>query len=302
MFDLSQPVFGFRYPDIIFVQDFLLSDLIGGAELSMDALHKASPVPFTVIRSQQLKNEHFKNYKDKHWIFGNFAGIHPQAIAYISDHFSYSIYEHDYKFCNYRSIEKHRLEEGHDCDCGAGPRGELIKKFFINAKKVWWCSQGQLNRYIEHIPQIVEANNEVLSATFGEDFFENVRPLISSLPSIKKEGWVTLDSDSWIKGTEDAISWLESNGKQYKLLKNLSHKEMLAELSRAEGFVCLPRGGDVSNRMVTEAKLLGCEVVHNDNVQHASEEWLNNPDKQFILNWLYDRRKVFWDQTTQFIK
>jgi hypothetical protein len=302
-FDFKTPVFEApNRPEIIFVQDFLLEDLVGGAELSMDALHKSSPVHYRTIRSQQLTRQHLIDHKDCHWVFGNFAGLQPQVIFNVSNALSYSVFEHDYKFCRYRSIEKHEMETGSPCDCGISQWGKLIENFYTKAKKVWWCSQGQLDRYHQHVPGIKHANNEILSAVFGEDFFQNIAPLIRNLPDIQKSEWITLDSDSWIKGTSDAVAWLKENNKEYRLLKNLSHREVLNELARAEGFVCLPRGGDVSNRMVTEAKLLGCQVVHNDNVQHAREDWLNNPDKEYTLNWLYGRRKVFWDQTVKFIR
>lgn len=303
MIDFKTPIFEIpSKPSVIFVQDFLLSDLVGGAELSMDALHKSSPVPYKVIRSQQLTRQNFEDYKDCHWVFGNFAGLHPQAIFDASNLLNYSVFEHDYKFCRFRSIEKHLAETGSPCDCGNSQWGKLIEIFYTKSKKVWWCSQGQLDRCLQHVSGISRANNEILSAIFGEEFFHTVVPLIRNLPNIQKIGWITLDSDSWIKGTTDAVEWLESNKKSYRLVKNLSHRDLLNELAHAEGFVCLPRGGDVSNRMVTEAKLLGCQVVHNDNVQHAKEDWLNNPDKEYTLNWLYGRRKVFWDQTVKFIK
>ena len=64
-------------------------------------------------------------------------------------------------------------------------------------------------------------------------------------------------------------------------------------MSRSEGFVYLPRGGDTCPRMVIEAKLLGCDVIINDNVQHASEKWWNaNPDD--VCDYLKGRPDVFW--------
>ena len=303
MFDFSKNIFEIPpEPKVIFVQDFLLSDLIGGAELSMDALHKSSPVSFEVIRSQQVTEFHIQKYQNHHWVFGNFTGLNPQILVhFVNNKFSYSVFEHDYKFCRYRSIEKHELNEGHPCNCNQTQWGQLIKHFYTNAKKVWWCSQDQLNRYLKYFPELSVANNEILSAIFDEDFFKLITPLIENLPNIEKKGWLTLESDSWIKGTEDAIIWLKENKKDYSFIKNMSHKEVLENLAQAEGFVCLPRGGDVSNRMVTEAKLLGCTVIHNNNVQHVTESWINHPDKGYTLNWLYGRRKVFWDETLKFI-
>jgi hypothetical protein len=288
---------------IIFVQDFFLSDLVGGAELSMDALHRSSPVQFAIVRSSQLTRELVETHQNSHWVFGNFAHLNPALIALFSNSvFSYSVFEHDYKFCRWRSVERH-LTEGHEeCHCESEPWGKLIEAFYLNAKQVWFCSQRHMQRYFDRFPSLKTANCEVLSAVFGEDFFHKIVPLVQSLPSRKKTGWLTLDSDSWIKGTDDAKRWLEDNGKSYSLIKGLSPDQVLEKMADSEGFVCLPRGADVSNRMVTEAKLLGCQVVSNENVQHVGEEWLEHPDVNFTLQWLYNRRSVFWNRTLELMK
>ena len=286
---------------IIFVQDFFLSDLVGGAELSMDALHRSAPLPFAVVRSSQLTRELIETHRDSHWVFGNFSHLDPTLIAlFSSSFFSYSVFEHDYKFCRWRSVEKHLSERGEECHCESEPWGKLIERFYLNAKQVWFCSQRHLERYFERFPSLKTANCSVLSAVFGDDFFQKIVPLIQSLPSRNKAGWVTLDSDSWIKGTDDAKRWLEDNGKSYSLIKGLSPDQVLESMANAEGFVCLPRGADVSNRMVTEARLLGCSIVSNGNVQHVGESWLEYESTN-ALRWLYNRRSVFWQRTLDII-
>jgi hypothetical protein len=288
---------------LVFVQDFLIQDLIGGAELSMYALHESAPIPFLIVRSHQLTEAIVAQNKHCHWVFGNFSNLHPTAIEYfISSGISYSVFEHDYKFCKWRSIEKHETEGKEKCNCEKEQIGKLIERFFLKAKQVWFCSNKHMQVYLNRFPALRLANCEVLSATFDENFFRKIVPLMESLPNRKKSGWLTLDSDSWIKGTDDAIKWLKDNGKSYKLIKNMSPDQVLEAMANAEGFITLPRGADVSNRMVTEATLLGCEVVTNDKVQHADEDWLVDKNKQNTLAWLYNRRKVFWDRTLTFIK
>ena len=286
---------------VIFVQDFFLSDLIGGAELSMDALHQSSKVKFAVIRSDQLTKKTIEESSGKHWVFGNFAKLDPYLIQYLSlsKVVSYSVYEHDYKFCRWRSVERHLSEGGEVCHCENDSWGKLIESFYLNAKQLWFCSHKHMQRYFDRFPSLKNAKCSVLSAVFGEEFFQKIVPIIQSLPQRKKSGWITLDSDSWIKGTADAKNWLESNNKQYSLIKGLSPTQVLELMANSEGFVCLPRGADVSNRMVTEAKLLGCSIVTNDNVQHVGEEWLGHSDINFTLQWLYNRREVFWKRTME---
>jgi hypothetical protein len=80
----------------------------------------------------------------------------------------------------------------------------------------------------------------------------------------------------------------------------MSPQQVLEAMADAEGFVCLPRGADVSNRMVTEAKLLGCHVISNDNVQHVGEAWLEY-DATNTLRWLHNRRSVFWQRALDII-
>jgi hypothetical protein len=288
---------------IIFVQDFFLSDLVGGAELSMDALHRSAPVPFAVVRSSQLTQELMETHRNCHWVFGNFAHLNPTLIQYFSvSKISYSVFEHDYKFCRWRSVERHLIEGQQECHCESEPWGHLIEKFYLNAKQVWFCSKKHMHRYFDRFPSMKVAKCDVLSAVFGEDFFQKIVPLIQSLPQRKKSGWLTLDSESWIKGTDDAKKWLNDNGKAYSLIKGMTPDQVLESFANAEGFVCLPRGADVSNRMVTEAKLLGCQIVTNDNVQHVGEDWLEHPDVNFTLQWLYDRRNVFWSRTLEMVR
>jgi hypothetical protein len=285
---------------VIFVQDFFLDDLVGGAELSMDALLKSAPVHFAAVHASRLTPDIVEAGKDRHWVFGNFATLNPAFMElFIRHNLSYSVFEHDYKFCRWRSIERHLAEGGEECHCESTQWGQLVERFYCSAKQVWFCSQRHMERYFERLPSLRNANCAVLSAVFGEEFFQKIVPLVESLPTRKKSGWLTLDSDSWIKGTDDAKAWLELNNKQYSMIKGMSPDQVLEAMANAEGFVCLPRGADVSNRMVTEAKLLGCQVITNDNVQHVGEDWLEHPDVNFTLRWLYDRRKVFWTRTLE---
>jgi hypothetical protein len=286
---------------IIFVQDFFLSDLVGGAELSMDALHRSAPVSFGAVHSSKLTRELIESHANCHWVFGNFAHLDPALIhAFSVSRISYSVFEHDYKFCRWRSVEKHQMEGGEVCHCEQEPWGQLIERFYLNARQLWFCSHKHMQRYVDRFPSLKSTNCSVLSAVFGEEFFHKIVPIIQSLPSRKKSGWLTLDSDSWIKGTEDARKWLEENGKSYSLVKGMTPDQVLEAMAGAEGFVCLPRGADVSNRMVTEAKLLGCQVITNENVQHVGEEWLEY-DQLNVLRWLSNRRAVFWQRTMDII-
>jgi glycosyltransferase involved in cell wall biosynthesis len=53
--------------------------------------------------------------------------------------------------------------------------------------------------------------------------------------------------------------------------------------------------------MVIEAKLLGCQLHLNDNVQHKDEEWFNTNDLESIEGYLFVARQHFWNGIKSFM-
>jgi glycosyltransferase involved in cell wall biosynthesis len=110
-----------------------------------------------------------------------------------------------------------------------------------------------------------------------------------------RKGWLVVGSTSWIKGTNAGIEWCEKNEKEYKIIHNWSYEKVLEELNQAEGLVYLPLGGDTCPRLVIEAKLLGCKLELNVNVQHKDEEWFKSDDPFDTEAYLYAAREKFWN-------
>lgn len=275
----------------IFVADLFASDYAGGAELTTEALIEKSPFEVVKIHARNLTIDKLQAYKDDVWIFGNFASLDFNLIPTIATNLKYVVLEYDYKFCIYRSIEKHKFETGNDCDCHNGNIGKLVSAFYFAADHLFWMSEAQRKRYLDRFPFLGDKSDTVLSSVFGEEFFQK----ISTLNKEKKErsGWVVLGSKSWIKGFEAAENWCKTNEKKYEVVWDLPYDKVLEKMSNSEGFVYLPEGGDTCPRMVIEAKVLGCEVVINDNVQHAAETWFQRtPDE--VCDHLRDRPDVFW--------
>ena len=64
-------------------------------------------------------------------------------------------------------------------------------------------------------------------------------------------------------------------------------------MSCSKGLIFRPLGGDTCPRIVIEAKLLGCDLMLNDNVQHRDEECFDT-DYDINLNYLKNRVNMFW--------
>ena len=277
--------------NIIFVADLFAEDYEGGAELTTQALIECARMNIIKVHSRDVNIEILQKYQNDYWVFGNFAGMDFNLIPTIVGNINYSILEYDYKFCNYRSVEKHKLARGQDCDCAEQNIGKYISAFYYAADHMFWMSVGQRDRYHAYFPHLSGRKQTVLSSVFDQGFFSAVE--ILKMGSDDRQGWIVLGSDSWIKGKEDAVKWCQDNGKTYEVVWNVPYAEMLGKLATAEGFVYLPRGGDTCPRMVIEAKLLGCEVVVNQNVQHSNEKWWqSSPDD--VCDYLKGRPRVFW--------
>lgn len=282
---------------IIFVADLFAEHYTGGAELTTQALIDECPFPYIKILSKDVDLNLLKNGVDKFWIFGNFSQLNPELLPTIIGNLKYSILEYDYKYCRYRSPEKHETVSGKTCDCHEQINGKLISAFYYGSTGMWWMSEAQKEWYLNLFPFMTEKSNIVLSSVFSKSTLGTIKLLReqSKVNSTQKNEWIVLGSDSWVKGANDAKTWCEENNKKHEVVWNISYNTMLEKLSKAEGFVYLPKGKDTCPRMVIEAKLLGCKLHLNENVQHKDEEWFSTENIQDIEEYLFTAPNIFWN-------
>ena len=277
---------------IIFVADLFEEDYAGGAEMTSEALIKSSPYKVQKLHSRNVTLGALSQGADKFWIFGNFSQMNPELIPSIVANLKYSVLEYDYKFCRFRSPEKHAAATNSTCDCHDQINGKLISAFYYGSSALWWMSEAQKNVYFNRFPFLSEKDNIVLSSVFSKETL-GVLSLLRS-QNLQKKGWLVLGSQSWVKGFEAAKKWCEDNKKQYEVVWNLPYEQLLDKLAHSEGFVYLPAGADTCPRMVIEAKLLGCELVMNEHVQHKDEEWFSTKNLEEIHEYLYAAPELFW--------
>ena len=295
----SKPLFHFgkRISDddqVIFVADLFSEDYVGGAELTSQALIDSSPFKILKLKCQELNLDLLKQGKDKYWIFGNFASLNAELIPTIVKNLKYSVLEYDYKFCRFRSPEKHQFETGVECDCSEQLTGKIVSSFFYGAQSLYWMSEEQKSFYHQKFPFLAEKDNIVLSSVFDPKTLGTMKALREKIPFSERSGWIVLGSNSWVKGFESAKNWCKENNKDFEVVWNLPYEEVIAKLASAEGFVYLPEGKDTCPRMVIEAKLLGCKLHLNEYVQHKDEEWFSTNDLDSISDYLLASRHLFW--------
>lgn len=274
--------------DYIFVSDYFSEEVLGGAELTSEAFLEGKE-NVTKIKSKDLDLNCIKDNLEKYWIFGNFSGIDINLIPTIVHNVNYFIIEYDYKFCKYRSEHKHIEIEG-TCNCENEPIGKLISSFYHGAEKIFWMSDHQKEVYFKKFPFLKDNENFTISSAFTK---ESLKKLEKN--TCKSDGkYLILNSNSWIKNTNKSIEYAKERKLNYKLISNLTYSDMLKEISSSEGLIFLPSGYDTCPRLVIEAKLLGLDLILNDNVQHKDETWFRT--KESCFNYLSNRQETFWDE------
>ena len=140
----------------------------------------------------------------------------------------------------------------------------------------------------------MDYQQSVLSSVFDDRFFARVEELREKHKT-KNGKWLVLSHPSWIKGTEAAKALAEEKKLDYIVVGNVPYDVMLEELAQAEGLIFTPAGGDTCPRLVIEAKLLGCKLYLNENVQHASEAWFDTTDLEITESYLRAAPAIFWN-------
>ena len=285
--------------DYVFINDLFKEQYVGGAELSLQALMDSCPGTHAKFNSTALNTNIIDALKDSTWIFGNIAQItSPDILQYVIDsEIKYHFVEFDYKFCEYRNPSLYQSLEDEECEYDKTDQGMLITNFVNNSAQTHFMSEEQRNIYKTSLPGLDEDKTTVLSSIFDDQFFHQIAELRTKAPE-KTGAHIVLGSRSWVKGFVESEKWCKENNLEYEVINNVPHSEVLDRLARSKGIVFKPTGLDTCPRYVIEAKLLGCTLELNDNVQHLNEEWFNTDDLDSIVAYLSSRREVFWNNVT----
>jgi len=278
---------------IIVVADIFSEQFIGGAELTSHALLETGFDNYKKINSLLLTADLIQKHRNKRWVFFNFHHVNDTNLLHIIKQIkNYHVVEYDYKYCKFRLKSKHEHFEG-ICECQNSKRGKLVAVFLAKSKNLFFMSHAQKNEYERVFPVLKKHKfSHVLSSSFTS---KNIEYILSLDTSKKNNKYLILNSKSWVKGTKECITYAKENKIDYKLVANLSHRDLLAELAKHKGLIFLPRGLDTCPRLVMEAKLLGCDVIINDNVQHKNEPWFK--ERSTIIQHITNQKDFFYEKT-----
>ena len=280
--------------EVIFVSDLYIDDYLGGAEITSENLIKkisSEGRKIAKIKSRELDLELIEAGIDGHWVFFNYAGMDLNLIPSLVANIKYSIVEYDYKFCKYRSTEKHYENEQKECDCHESMQGKLISAFMYGAENLMWMSDSQRNFYYERFPFLKEKNNYTISSAFSR---ETINKLSKNRKNKKRNSKALIvGSDSWIKGVQDSVKYCTDKKFDFDKIKNVPHNELIKKMGEYEHFVFMPKGKDTCPRILIEAKISGMHIHTNLNCQHTTENWWTTPEEVEAYISAYPQEKFF---------
>tara|TARA_R100000353_G_scaffold166698_1_gene128355 strand:+ start:2900 stop:4531 length:1632 start_codon:yes stop_codon:yes gene_type:complete len=284
---------------IIFVSDAFADEYQGGAELTSEAILKGTDLPVLRLKSSMITREHIMRLSRHYWIFGNFSQISYDLLWEITNNLkAYSIIEYDYKYCKLRLPNKHLLYN-EVCTCEKTSDSKLISLFYHHAKTLWFMSEDQKKLIIDKFPFLDKETSKVLSSVFCEDTLNKFEDLFRNSKN-RSEKWLIQDSQSWVKGTQNCISYAKENNIDFETFSGLTYDQMLSKFASSKGFLFMPNGPDTCPRTVIEAKLLGCQLSLNEHVQHKDEEWFSGT-REDCLEYLRGRAELFWETNKEYI-
>lgn len=281
--------------DVIFVSDFFIEDLLGGAELTSEALISKIPKDLKLqkIRAKDININTLKQGKEMIWIFGNYSTLDTDLYPYVQENLNYVIIEYDYKYCDYRCPAKHEVITHFPCDCHLRKKN-LVKDFMLESQGIFYMSEKQKWFYNARFPTLKSINQYILHSVFDNKTIEKIKNLRNQ--HIKKnENYVYLQSNSWVKGSKNAIEYAKIHNLNLVKIENMLYDDVLYLLSISKGLIYLPSGQDTCPRLVLEAHMLRCEIISNNFVQHEGESNFMISDMTFNYLSSDKQEKLFWN-------
>lgn len=263
---------------VVFVSDLFAEDLLGGAELTTQALIQSNnTIPTFCIHCTSLNIELLTQNKDKHFVICNFSRLAPEVIeAFSTGNYKYSIIEYDFKYCCFRSEQRHQMETGQMCNCYYTNHGAKMVGFYKNATTRYWMSELQKKIFENRLPTAFSEPDKdiVLSSVFLPETLDLLRKIRTSKKK-EKTAAILAKGGSWMKGVDQAEKWCREQNIPFVHVSNKNYEMFLRDLSQYSEFVFMPLDWDTCPRVVIEAKLLGMNIHLNDKVLHQNEPWFS---------------------------
>tara|TARA_R110002072_G_scaffold113506_2_gene243056 strand:+ start:409 stop:2049 length:1641 start_codon:yes stop_codon:yes gene_type:complete len=264
---------------IVYLSDFFLKDLIGGAELADSVIINSLSKTYDVVcrNGNKVTLEDVEQHGDFLIIVSNFNLLTEEIKSAITKK-RYFIIEHDHKFLKERDPSPFNND--------IAPPSSLKNLQFYRKAEYVFC---QSKRHAECL-----RNNLLLSnvCNFGMSFWtkQQLSLIKNNVNSEKKIQNAVMSFFNEKKGTKRSIGYCIKNKIEYEVLpSNLKFESFIKVFSKVDKFIFFPTLVESFSRLAVEARMLGVSLITNKNLGCLSEPWFNKHKGEDLIHFVENK-------------
>lgn len=248
---------------ILFIADFFLDEVSGGAEKFSDELInllRLNGYEVLTSKSSAITPSILQDKQDHFIIVSNHKTLSLPSKKYLMTTlgWNYAIVEHDANFCatnNPAQFPKFII-----------PENLIINKDFYSHARIVF-TQSKLHT------DVLVKNLRIPSVSLGMNLWSDedlslLEKLIGT-PKTRKTG--IMDTPNKNKGTPYAVSYCRKNNIDFDFIKQTTQDKFYEELAKTENLVFFPQWLESFSRLAVEARVLGVKLTTNKAVGSMSE-------------------------------
>lgn len=268
---------------LVYVSDFFVSDVAGGAEINDDVLLEKlnkQNIKIVKFRSNEITPNDIHFYIKNNFIFliSNFINLSQENKKILQIYKNkYSIIEHDHKYLVTRNPACY--------DNFLAPQEHMInREFYENAKNVF-C---QSIKHYEIVKNNLKINNiHNLGCSLWNE--QQINLLRENCNNVKNNKTIILNSSNLIKGFTDALQYCIDNKINYDVLETTDYENYVTQISKYEKIVLFPKSFETFNRTLLEARMLNVKVITNNLNGCAYEGWFKENKGISLINFVENK-------------
>ena len=275
---------------ILFIADFFANQIKGGAEIYdgiLQELFANDGVQVVKLTTAETTPKHIRLYVecDHHIIVSNFCAMTAETMQELVAHpNTYSIMEHDHKYLVNRDPSIFTDFEA--------PADKIINRhFYANAKNVF--AQSQI--HAEVIRKNLKLSN-VINLGMSLWTEEQLAVIEKHSHDEKSPDASIIESGNPTKNTRGTIEFCKNKNIDYTLIGSTDYEEYISQLAQHETYVYIPVVLETFNRVLLEARMLGCKLQTTALNGCISETWFKEKKGEELIEFVRaERQRVYND-------
>lgn len=264
--------------NIIFISDFFLEQgVTGGAEAFNDELIKM--LKSNLYSVNQINCHEFTQQSEENcsYIVSNFLNLSEDSKKFIMSK-KYIILEHDHKYVSTNDPSKFVNM--------IAPSKHIINKMFFESATAVFC-QSKIHSEVLQKNLLIDTVVNIGCNLWSEERLTLLESLIGTNKDKKN---VILHSNNKNKGMPFTIDYCKRNNIDFEFIMPSEYSEFISHLARSERVYFFPQWLESFNRVIIEARILGCKVTTNKLVGATSEDWFKKFKGQDLLDFVRSQR------------